>query len=85
MVFPKAKIAFERVEICECDGHTVQKLSLRRLTADSLAPRKSDCSRMNIKVSSDWLPSYIKAKRPVLEIFKMEEYCRDRPRKLKII
>jgi hypothetical protein len=48
----------------------VHKLSQRLLTADWLAPRKSDCSLMNIKVSSDWLPSYIKATRPVLEIFK---------------
>ena len=32
------------------------------------------------KVSSDWLPSYIKAKRPVLEIFKMAGYFPDRPR-----
>ena len=55
---------------CECDGHTVHKFSQRRLTADWLAPRESDCSRMHSKVSSDWLPSYIKATRPVLEIFK---------------
>jgi len=34
LVFPKAKIAVEREEICECDGHTVHKLSQRRLTAD---------------------------------------------------
>jgi len=27
---------------CECDGHTVHKLSQRRLTADWLAPRESD-------------------------------------------
>jgi hypothetical protein len=33
LVFPKAKIAVERKEIRECDGHTVQKLSQRRLTA----------------------------------------------------
>jgi len=33
-VFPKAKIAVERVEICEYDGHTVHKLSQRHLTAD---------------------------------------------------
>ena len=39
LVYPKAKIAFEREEICEWDGHTVQKLSQRRLTADWLAPR----------------------------------------------
>ena len=35
---PKAKIAVEREEICECYGHTVHKFSQRRLTADSLAP-----------------------------------------------
>jgi hypothetical protein len=34
---------------------------------------------MDSKVSSDWLPSYIKAKRPVLEIFKMAEYFQLRP------
>ena len=41
----------------ECDGHTVHKLSQRRLTADWLAPREDDCSRMQSKISSDWLPS----------------------------
>jgi hypothetical protein len=25
------------------------------------------------KVSSDWLPSYVKATRPVLDLFKMAE------------
>jgi len=34
LAFPKAKVAVEREEICECDGHTVHKLSQRRLTAD---------------------------------------------------
>jgi hypothetical protein len=34
MIFPKAKIAVEREEICECDSQTVYKLSQRRLTAD---------------------------------------------------
>jgi len=38
---------------CECDGHTVHKLSQRRLTADLLAPRESDCSRGHSKVFSD--------------------------------
>ena len=66
---------------CECDGHTVHKLSQRRLTADWLAPRESDdCSRMHSKISSDRLPSYIKATRPVLEIFKIAGYFPDRPR-----
>jgi len=35
---------------------------------------------MRSKVSSDWLPSYIKAMRPVLEIFKMDGYVSDSPR-----
>ena len=64
----------------EYDGHKVHKLSQRRLTADLLASRESDCSRMRSKVSSDWLPSYIKVTRPVLAIFKMAGYFLDRPR-----
>jgi hypothetical protein len=71
---------FEREEIRECDGHIVHKLSQQRLTADWLAPRESDCSRMHRKVSSDWLPSYIKATRTILEIFKMAGYFPDSPR-----
>jgi len=63
---------------CKCDGHTVHKLSQRRLTAGWLAPRESDCSRMHSEVSSDWLPSYIKTTQSVLEIFKMTGYCPDR-------
>jgi hypothetical protein len=72
--FPKAKIAIEREEIHECDGHMVNKLSRWHLTADWLAPRDSDCSWMHSKVSSDWLPSYIKATWLVLETFKMAGY-----------
>jgi hypothetical protein len=34
LAFPKAKIAVEKEEIRECDGHTVHKLIQRRLTAD---------------------------------------------------
>ena len=75
--FPKAKIAFERKEICECNDHTVHKLSQRRLTAELLALREYICPRTYSKVSSDWLPSYIKATRPVLEIFKMARYLPD--------
>ena len=78
--FPKAKIAVESEEIGECDGHTVHKLSQQRLTADWLAPRDSYCSRKHSKVSSDRLPSYIKATLPVLEIFEMAGYFPDRPR-----
>ena len=79
LAFPKTKLAFEREEICERDGHTVHKLSQRRLTADWLAPRESDCSQMHSKVSSDWLSSYLTATRPVLEVFKMAGYFPDSP------
>jgi hypothetical protein len=79
LVFPKAKLAIESEEICEWEGHTVHKQSQRRLTADWLAPQESDCSRMYSKVSSDWLPSYIKATWLVLEIFKMAGYFPGRP------
>jgi hypothetical protein len=65
---------------CECDGHTVHKLSQRLLTADWLAPWDSDCSPMDSKASSDWLPSYIKATRTVIEQFKIAEYFPDSPR-----
>jgi hypothetical protein len=80
LVFPKAKIAVEREEIWECDGHTVHKPSQRRLTADWLALREIDCLRIHSKVSSNWLPNYIKCIRPVLEIFKMAGYFPDSPR-----
>jgi len=82
LVFPKAKITVEREEISECDGHAVHKLSQWRLTAEWLAPRESDCSRMDSKVSSDWLPSYIKATWLVLEIFKMAGNFPDSPRNI---
>jgi len=82
LVFPKAKIAFERVEISECDGHATPKLSQWRLTTDWLAPWESDCSRMRSKVSSDWLPSHIKVTRPALEIFRMAGYFPDSVRSL---
>jgi len=65
---------------CECDGHTVHKLSQLRLTAELLAPRDSNCTRMHSKASSDWLPSYIKVTSPVVEIFKMVGYFPDSPR-----
>jgi hypothetical protein len=77
---PKAKIPVEIEEIFECDGHKVHKISQRHLTADWLVPRESDCWRMNKKVSSDWLPSYIKVTSTVLEIFKMPQYFPDSPR-----
>jgi len=32
LAFPKAKITVKREEIRECDGHTIHKLSQRRLT-----------------------------------------------------
>jgi len=85
LVFPKPKIAFEKEEICECDGHTIHKLSQRRLTADRLAPCECDCSWIHSKVSSDGLQSYMKATRPVLEILKMFGYFLDSPLKFRNI
>ena len=70
---------------CECDVHTVHKLSQWRLTADWLAPRESDCSQMHSKVSTYWLSSYIKATQPVLEILKMAGYFPDSPRILGLL
>jgi hypothetical protein len=64
---------------CDCDGHTIHKFSQRRLTADWLDPQESDCSRMHSKVFSDWLPRYVKATRPVLEIFRMAGYFPESP------
>ena len=37
---------------------------------------------MHSKVSSGWLPSYIKATRPVLEKFEMARYFPDSPLKI---
>ena len=71
LAFPEAKIAVEREEFCECGGHTVHKFSQWCFAADWLDPLEGDCSWMHSKVSSDWLPSYIKATWPVLEIFKI--------------
>jgi len=79
LAFPKPKIAVEMEVICECDSHTVHKRCQRRLTADWLAPQESSCLQMHSKVSSEWLPSYIKATWPVLEILKMDVYFQDNP------
>ena len=70
---------------CESDGRTVHKLHQRRPTNDWLAPWESDCSRVGRKVSSDWLPSYIKVTRPVLEILNMAGCFPDRPRKTTVV
>jgi hypothetical protein len=64
---------------CECDGHTVHRLSQRRLTTDWLDLWESDYPRLQSKVSSDGLPSYIKATQKVLEIFKTAGYFTDNP------
>jgi len=80
LFFSKANVAVDTEEICECDSHTVHKLSQWCFTADWLAPQESDCLWVHIKVSSDWLPSYIKAMWLVLEILKMGRYFPNRPR-----
>jgi hypothetical protein len=40
---------------------------------------------MRSKVSSDWLTRYMKATRPVLEIFEMAGYFLDSPREWSLI
>jgi len=65
---------------CEFDGRTVHKLRQRLPTNNWTAQGESECSRMRRNVSSDWLPSYIKVTRPVLEILNMAGYFPDRPR-----
>jgi len=57
--------------------HTVHKLTERRRAAVWLGRRESVCSRINSKVSSDWLPSYIKAALTVLYIFEIDGYFPD--------
>lgn len=79
LVFPKAKIAVENKEICECDCHTVHKLSQWHLIAHLVDPQESGCSWMCSGVSSDWLASCIRAAWPVLEMFRMAGYCLDKP------
>jgi len=64
----------------ECDSHTIHKLSHWGLTADRLAQRENDGLQMYSRVSSDWMRSYIKAMRPVLDILKMAGYFPDSPR-----
>jgi len=58
---------------CDLCG-SKHRFSQRHLTADWLAPRENDCLQMYSKVSSDWLPSYIKATQPVLETFKTNTF-----------
>ena len=77
LVFPKLK---SLLKVRRFVTITVHMLSQWHLTANWLAPWESDCSRMRSKVSCDWLPSYIKANWPALEMFKMAGYFPDRPR-----
>jgi len=65
---------------CESDGHEVHKQSQQAFTADWLAPRESDCSQLRSKISSECLPSYIKATLPILEIFNIDGYLPESPR-----
>ena len=70
-----ARSVIVNATVMQCTG-SVQ----RRLTADWLAPQESDRTRTCSKVSSDWLPSYIKTTQTVLEIFKKSRYFPGRPR-----
>jgi hypothetical protein len=74
-LFPKLKSPLKERRFVSA----VHKLSQPCYTAIWLAPWESDCLRMYSKVSSDWLPSYMKATHLVLKIFKMAGYFMDRP------
>jgi len=50
--------------------------SQRRLSANWLVLRENDYSRMYSKVSSGWVPGYIKAMRPILDILKWPDTFR---------
>ena len=78
-LFPKLKSPLKGRRLVN-ETVTQYRRSQLRLTADWLILRESDCSRMHSKVSSNWLPNFIKVTRPVLEIFKMARYFPDRPR-----
>jgi hypothetical protein len=49
LAFPKAKIAVESEEICECDGHTVHRVSQWHVTADWLPHRTVTVHRCIVK------------------------------------
>jgi hypothetical protein len=75
LVFPKAKLSLKLRRYVNATV-TQYTSSVNGLTADWLAPRGSDCSRMHSEVSSDRLPSYIKVTIPILEIFKWMDIFR---------
>jgi len=59
--FPKANVALESEEIGKRDGHTVHKLSQRRLTADWLAPLTVHGSAVRSPLTDcqvTWRPRY---------------------------
>jgi len=78
--FPKLKSTLKGTRFVNATvTHLCTKFRQRCLTADWLAPRESDCSWIHSKVSSDSLPSYIKAMWPFLKIFKTAGYFLDSP------
>jgi hypothetical protein len=78
-LFPKLKSPLKgrRFVNATVTQYTMSAASHCRLTS----PFGRVTSRMRSKVSSDWLPSYIKVTRPVFELFKMDGYFTDSPRR----
>jgi hypothetical protein len=60
LAFPKAKIAVERVDICECDVHTVHRVAVHNGTARSPLTGCQVTSRPRYRFSgySKWLDAF---------------------------
>jgi hypothetical protein len=76
--FPKLKLLLKGKRFVNAT-FTQHTRSVNGISAAWLAPRQSDCSRMDSK--SPLAASYIKAMWPTIEIFKMAEHFPDSPRK----
>jgi hypothetical protein len=76
--FPKLKSPLKRRRFVNGRSHSTQAQSMA--SHCRLISPMEECLRIHSKVSSDWLPSYIKATRPVPEIFKTTGYVPDSSR-----
>lgn len=64
---------------CECNCHTIHKITQWKHTSERLTLQESVCLCMCSNISSDWLPYNIKTMQIVLKIFKMAPYIQHRP------
>jgi len=74
---------FDILAVQNCQLHCFQfgsaRLAMWIVTLSARFSSARSAVWMSPKVCSDWLPSYIKATRPVLEISKMDGYFPDSP------